>query len=228
MVAQAIYNAETLDTTKPIHGTIKIDHHKFEYEVYLLPILGAEKAAIEQDLVRRLGGRMRNGKHCLDIDEAVVSRNIENGEYTAVAFVKNKHHDDVASGTLQYYDWCNAGKPQMWINDLCRISTNKQATSPVKVLLKLLESVTIKHTKRLRYINLMVDNENQEQAQILLGIYKKYGFEIIKKRDCAMNDRANEYTLMRKRLDRTSPSRNRKSRTSRKGRKTRINKGIID
>lgn len=225
MVAQAIYDSETLDTTKPIHGNVEMDHHEFEYEVYLLPILGAEKTATEHDLVNRLGSRMQNGKHCLDIDEAVVSRNIENGEYTAIAFVKNKHHDDVASGTLQYYDWCETGKPQMWINDLCRISNSKQSASPVKALLKVFEMVTKKHTKRLRYINLMVDNENQQQAEILISIYGKYGFEIIKKHDCAMDDPDNEYTLMRKRLDRTSPSRSRKSRTSKGGRrKTRTNK----
>jgi len=221
MVAQVIYNTETLDTTKPIVGTVQMDNHEFEYEVYLLPILGDEKDSVERDLIARLGGRLQNGKHCLDIDETVVSRNIENGEYSAMAFVKNKHHDDVASGTLQYYDWCNTGKPQMWINDLCRISTSKQAASPVKALLKVFELITKKHTKRLRYINLMVDNENPEQAKVLISIYGKYGFEIMK---CAMDDPDNEYTLMRKRLDRTSPSKTRKSRTSKGGRKTRINK----
>jgi len=218
MVAQAIYNAETVDTTKPIIGLIHMDNHEFEYEVYLLPILGEEKEAVERDLIARLGGRMQNGKHCLDIDESVVSRNIENGEYSAMAFVKNKHHDDVASGTLQYYDWCDTGKPQMWINDLCRISNSKQSASPVKALLKVFELITKKNTKSLRYMNLMVDNENPEQAKVLIRIYEKYGFEIIKKRDCAMDDPDNEYTLMRKPMNkRLSLVKKTKSRSKSKG-----------
>lgn len=224
MVAQELYNAETLDTTKPILGEEHLDGHDFEYEVYLLPIMGSEKELVENDLIRRLGSRMQNGKHCLDIDETVVRKNIENNEYSAIVFVKNKNHDDVASGTLQYYDWCETGKPQIWINDLCRISTSKQSASPIKVLLKVFETITKKYTKRLRHVNLMVDNENLDQARVLIGIYKKYGFRILRTPDCDMDDPTSEYTLMRKELDKKSPSRSRKSRTSKGGRKTRIKK----
>jgi len=224
MGAEAIYNNETSDTTKPIIGTIEMNSHEFEYEVYLLPILGAEKESVERDLIRRLGNRMQNGKHCLDINETVVSKNIENDEYSVIAFIKNKNHDDVASGTLQYYDWCEKGKPQMWINDLCRISTSKQSVSPVKALLKVFEMMTKTYTKRLKFINLMVDNENLDKARVLIGIYKKYGFEVLRYPDCMMDDPTSEYTLMRKRLDRKSPSKSKKSRTSKGGRRSRNKK----
>lgn len=222
-MAVSLHNSDQ-DTTVPIRGELRLDGEDFEYEVYLMPILGDDEVTVKQDLIKRLGGRMQNGKHCLNIDETVVSTNIEKGDYTAIAFIKNKHYDDTASGTLQYYDWCNLTRQQMWINDLCRISTNKQAASPVKALLKVFELITIRYTKGLRFINLMVDNENREQAQILISIYGKYGFEIIKRQACRTDDPANKYTLMRKRLDRSLPPKSKKSRTSRGGRKTRIKK----
>jgi hypothetical protein len=204
MGADSIYNDTILDTSKPITGKIHLEGHEFDYEVYLLPIIGDDKEKVEKDLIHRIGNRMQKGKHCLDIDEAVVSQNIENNEYSAIGFVKNHAHDDSASGTMQYYDWCESGKNQMWINDLCRITTDKQSASPIKVLLKVFELITKTHTKGLRYINLMVDNEDVEGSKVLIEIYKKYGFSIITKKNCFMDDPDNEYTLMHKPLDRTA------------------------
>jgi hypothetical protein len=218
MGADSIYNNTIVDTSKPITGKIHLEGHEFDYEVYLLPIIGDGTEKVEKDLIHRIGNRMQKGKHCLDIDEAVVSRNIENNEYSAIGFVKNRAHNDSASGTIQYYDWCEAGKNQMWINDLCRITTDKQTASPIKVLLKVFELITKTHTKGLRYINLMVDNEDKEGSKVLIEIYKKYGFSIIKENQCSMDDPDNEYTLMRKPLVR-SPSRKR-SKGGRRRRKT--------
>jgi len=200
MGADSIYNDTITDTSKPIIGKIHLEGHEFDYEVYLLPVIGENKDKVEKDLIKRIGNRMQKGKHCLDIDEAVVSKNIENNEYSAIAFVKNHAHDDSASGTIQYYDWCESGKNQMWINDLCRITTDKQSASPIKVLLKVFELITKTHTKGLRYINLMVDNEDEEGSKVLIEIYKKYGFSIMKENQCLMDDPDNEYTLMRKPL----------------------------
>jgi len=201
MGAEPLYDIEdTEDTTRPIVGELHLEGHDFKYEIYLLPILGDDEEKVEGELIKRMGNRMQKGKHCLDIDEEVVEQNIENDEYSAIVFIENKNHDDVASGTLQYYDWCGEGKKQIWINDLCRITTSKQTASPIKALLKVFEIVAKKYAKRLNYVHLMVDNEDVEGSKVLIEIYKKYGFDIVTKSKCAMDDPDNEYTLMRKRI----------------------------
>jgi hypothetical protein len=201
MGADPIYDIDdTEDTTKPITGELHLEGHDFKYEIYLLPIIGDDQEKVEKELIKRMGNRMQKGKHCLDIDEEIVERNIENEDYSAIVFVENKNHDDVASGTLQYYDWCEQGKNQLWINDLCRLTTSKQSVSPIKALLKVFEIVAKKYTKRLSYIHLMVDNEDEEGSKVLIEIYKKYGFDILTKSKCAMDDPDNEYTLMRKQI----------------------------
>jgi len=203
MGAETLYDIEdTEDTTKPIKGEVHLEGHDFNYEIYLLPIIGDDQEKVERDLIKRLGNRMQKGKHCLDIDESTVEQNIENEEYSAIVFVENKNHDDIASGTLQYYDWCEEGKNQLWINDLCRLTTSKQSVSPIKALLKVFENLAKKYAKRLNYVHLMVDNEDEEGSKVLIEIYKKYGFDIVTKNKCAMDDPDNEYTLMRKRIKR--------------------------
>ena len=111
---------------------------------------GVEKTVNETitELSRRLGNRIQNGKVCLDVTEELARDNIENADYSAIVFVKNKNHDDEASGTMQYFNWCSdnqddPNEAQIWINDLCRISTEKQQVSPLEVLIKLFESIFI-------------------------------------------------------------------------------------
>ena len=223
MGADRIYHDKTNDTTVPLTGELQLKGEHFKYEVYLLPIIGSDNnkiAAVEEDLIKRMGNRMQNGKRCLEIDESVVRENIENDEYSAIVFIENKNHDDVASGTLQYFDWCDNGNKQLWINDLCRISTSKQPVSPIKALLKVFENLSKTYTKNVNYVYLMVDNEDQVGGLVLIDIYKKYGFDIVSKSKCTMDDPDNEYTLMRKKIKRTSPmTRNSKSKGGRKTRR---------
>jgi hypothetical protein len=202
MGVDAIYNIETTtDTTTPIRGEIHLDGHNFEYEVYLLPIIGGtNKHSLEQNFIKRIGNRFQNGKHCLDITEEIVRKNILNNEYSAIIFVKNKAHNDSASATLQYYDWCNSGINQIWINDLCRIADKKkQPVSPVKVLFKVVEMITLQYIKELRHINLFVDNLKPDR-NILINLYKNYGFKPMSREKCAMQDSVNKYTIMRRRI----------------------------
>lgn len=226
MGADPLYDDKTNDTTIPLTGEVRIEGEDFKYKAYLLPIIGDDDDKImevENELITIIGNRMQNGKHCLDIDETIVSDNIDNDEYSAIVVVENKHHNDIASGTIQYYDWCKIGKKQIWINDLCRISTNKQKVSPIKALLKVFEKLTKKYVKKSDYIYLMVDNEDQIGAPVLIDIYKKYGFEVTTKTECAMDDPDNEYTLMRKRIKKKLRSKTKKH-NSKGGRKSRNRK----
>ena len=207
MGVDAIYDNNTNDTTKPITGTINLAGHKFQYEVFLLPIIGPNKEVVEQELIKRLGTRIQNGKHCLDITEDKVKQNMTAGEYSAMIFVKNAKHDDNASASLQYHDWCNSGKNQMWINDLCRVSSSKQTVSPVKVLFQVVEMITRKYATELNHVNLFVDNHKLESRDVLVSIYKKYGFSVVSRTKCLNFDPESKYIVMRKRMSQRASTR---------------------
>jgi hypothetical protein len=218
MGVEKLYKDSIDNIKSPIKGELHLDGEDFEYEYFLLPIVGPNKSEIEQMLISRLGNRVQNGKKCLDIDEELVTTNLENDEYTSVVFIKNKNHDDVASGTMQYYDWCESGKsggkPQIWVNDLCRIATQKRSVSPVKALLIVFEMIAIKYVKGIRYIHLMVDKENPAEADVLTKIYSKYGYSVVDITDCEVE--GDEFILMKKKIDRKSAKSSVKSRKPRK------------
>ena len=178
MGVDKLYKKSVKDTTQPIMGELNYEGDDFIYEIYLLPIIGMNKEITEQKLIQQLGNRIQNGKKCLDIDESLVYDNIINDDYSAIVFVKNKNHDDSASGTMQYYNWCesaqNSNIKQIWINDLCRITSEKRPVSPIKVLLQVFEMITQKYTT-IKFIHLMVDKENPEEAEVLKNIYIRYG-----------------------------------------------------
>lgn len=203
MGVDALYNQTITDTTKPITGQVELDRHIFQYEIYLLPIIGSGSESVNQELVARLGTRFHKNEPCLGVTESVVQQNIENNEYSAMIFVKNKRHNDVASASIQFYDWCDTGKNQIWINDLCRVAEVKQSVSPVRILFQVAEMVAHKYTKGIYHVNLMVDNTKPDHL-LLINIYKKYGFRLVDAPECFMNDPNNKYSIMRKRIDRNS------------------------
>lgn len=203
MVAYKLYDNTITDTTNPIIGELKLEEDivkdgvtetisaEFSYEIFLLPIIGNNANNTISQLINRLGDQIQNGKPCLEITKKIVEDNIENDEYTAVIFVKNKNYDDKASGTMQLYDWCSTNRKkrkinekQMWINDLCRITENRQKISPIKALLQVFEMVTSKYVPEIPYIHLMVDKTNMDEANTLKNIYTKYGFELVNTREC--------------------------------------------
>jgi len=198
MVVSTIYKNNVIENTKPVTGKITLGGHSFDYEYYLFPLIGANKEIVEKSLIHRFGNRIQNGEKCLHIEESAVTRNMKHNEYSSMIFVKNRRYEDSASCSLQLYDWCNTGKDQIWINDLCRIASEKQTISPVKILFKVVEMIIKKYTLRLNFMNLMVDNEKVDSTQILISIYQKYGFEVIPEQKCSMNN--GKYTLMRRRI----------------------------
>jgi hypothetical protein len=196
MGVDKLYKNSVKDTINPITGEINLEGEDFIYEIYLLPIIGSEIDKIkekEQELVTRIGNRKQNGKICLDIDETLVRENILYNDYSSIVFVKNKNYDDNASGTMQLYDWCN---------DLCRISAEKRNFSPIKALLQVFEMITIKYTKNIKYIHLMVDKEKPDEAEILKNIYIKYGFEVVENNECNVDDE--NYIIMKKLIDKNN------------------------
>jgi hypothetical protein len=216
MGAEKIYQDDVVDTTQPIVGELALQGEEFEYEIFFLPIIGASKDTTEKMLIARFGNRIQNGQRCLDIDEALVTENIENDEYSAIVFVKNKNYDDAASGTMQSYDWCEKGTPQIWINDLCRIATQKRGVSPTKALLQVFETIVTKYVKGTRDIRLMVDKHNMEEANVLTTIYSKYGYSIVDQRECGID----EYFIMKKSIGLRGGGRTKRLRRRQKRSKT--------
>lgn len=122
--------------TQVRRGTLTVEGHTFDYILYLTPHRLAEKD--RADIVAALGGK------CLDYTADVVEENIREQEYSAVGIVDNRHAPDRALGTLQYYDWCQQGQPQLWMNDLCRVrdvGSRRPTKSPVAVLIDLFEQL---------------------------------------------------------------------------------------
>jgi len=194
-----------------ITGNIHLGGQDFEYEVYFPRV--SQDANEKEEIIKRLGSRIKNGAACLGLDENLARKHIANNEYVAVGFVTNKHHDDAASGTLQYFDWCDHKKrveerrgKQIWINDLCRITNGKKPDqSPVKILFRVFEkTVTDFLHLTLRHVYLMVKTDLlppliSDGAKVLIKIYEKYGFSVVRPSECHVQDK---YIIMRKGISR--------------------------
>ena len=171
--------------------TIVIDSHEFLIELYFSP--HKLPADVQDEIARRLGTRMIEEKPCLGINTETVKSQLESQDYSCVAFAKNKHHDDEASGTLQYYKWCEGKSKayQLWIGDLCRIvrSSEKPKTSPLAALMQAFDNIA--RDKHLKQIWLMVENHEPEKTK-LPKVYARYGFKITD--ECKVGD----YIIMRK------------------------------
>jgi len=215
-MAKALYKITRGDTPEQIKnktyfaGEIEINGTLFSYEIFLLPIISkknTELKSMHEYLIKKLGTRLKDGKACLDITEDVVRNNIENGNYSAFGFIKNLTDEndwlDEASGTMQYYDWCKKRKgPQLWINDLCRITepisapvgAKKPHVSPLKALMTIFEQVAVKLLgASLMHLYLLVRDQEPERS-VLPGIYNKYGFSIVDIKSCHFKD----HIVMRK------------------------------
>lgn len=169
-----------LDTTI-LTTTIASNDTVFRSDIYTNP--SAQPKRTQSSLIRMFGNRITHGAPCLGITTDIVRDNIQNGDYSAIGFVTNTSADDTASAALQYYDWCGTGMPQLWINDLCRITRTpiKPSASPTPVLLEVFEAIAKEHA--LPSIYLMVDDKEPERT-LLPAIYKKYGYAITE--ECAI------------------------------------------
>jgi hypothetical protein len=208
-MAKPLYKILRTDTPMQIRnkiyfaGETQVDGTLFSYELFLLPVIHSDSAEIDsihEYLIKKIGTRQKDGKTCLDVTEDVVRENIDNGDYSVIGFVKNvsdPQWSDEASGTMQYYDWCKKRKgPQMWINDLCRITESvsapheekKPTVSPLKALLILFEQLSVKCLgTKLKYLHLLVEDIEPERT-VLPRIYNKYGFTEVHLHECKFED----------------------------------------
>jgi len=157
------------------YGELDLKGVKFKYEIFFKP--NKQKPEVKTYIINKFGDRIVKGKICLGITKEIVKETLENNDCVVIAFIKNAQQNDEASGALQYWDWCNTSKKQLWIGDLCRVTETipKPSVSPVEALLELFSSIG-KSKYALSKIHLMVQDDGGDNFKILPDIYKKYGF----------------------------------------------------
>ena len=162
-------------------GTFSYKTLNYEYTLYLPDLVERERT----EVITKFGNRIQKGKICLDVNEAVVSNYLVNGDVSAYIIVNEVGSDETASGTLQIYDWCSGNKKLLanafvWINDVCRIlgpSGEKTISSPIGPLFYFMEQLTVQNIKK-SDIYLFVDTHDENNKNALKNIYNNYGFTL--------------------------------------------------
>jgi hypothetical protein len=164
-------------------GTFHLDSTDYEYTFYLLPIT---KQKEYNEIVNYFGNRMFKGSVCLEVDEEAIEDYLNNHDVSAFIMVNPVGIDNVASGTLQIYDWCNntssASSPKsqhiddadVWINDVCRVSNSGNSGNPLKALFYFMEQLTVQNLHK-NNIKLYIDSEPNNVA-VLKPKYESLGF----------------------------------------------------
>ena len=184
MVALTFINASL---KSKFEGTFFLDSTKYEYTLYLLPIKNTQ---IEyNEIVNYFGNRMFKGKHCLEVDEDAIKDYLDNQDVSAFIKVNPVNSDNVASGTLQFYNWCNASsdsdsdisptsqnmdESDVWINDVCRVSSSGNSGNPLKALFYFMEQLVVQNLQKTN-IKLYIENEPRN-VNILKPKYESLGF----------------------------------------------------
>jgi len=164
-------------------GTINYKSFNYNYTIYLKPFTSIEK----NEIIRYFGNRIYKGESCLDINEKDVRRILRKEDASAFFIVSVDGIDNVASGSLQIFDWCETiNGEDVWINDVCKISpmdvilqekTNPGTTGvPVDVMFILMEQLVAQNLGK-SDIKLFVENE-PSNANFLVPRYQKMGFQI--------------------------------------------------
>ena len=184
-------------------GTAKRYIVTYVYE----PHKGSKKE--NKDMVHEIIG---DGQ-CLGITKDDVNNNIEGNNYDLVARVSNEAGTDSAICTVQYYNWCldpGYTKPQVWINDLCRLSTVREDPTPVGILLSLIEEKIVSLGRGIDSTWMLIEKKKTDKhdPERLIKIYsEKYGYSLVGEGvgippSCLMTENmSSAYYVMRKRLE---------------------------
>lgn len=178
-----------------IDGTFILDSQVYEYILYLLPIVTELPTEEQEELISYFGNRMFKGKHCLEVDEATISYYLYENAVSAFVMVKPKNINNIASGTLQIYNWCYSPSDDIneqlrladvFINDVCRVSDTKENIgNPLKALFFFMEQITIQNMDKNK-IKLFVENTD-ENKNILKPKYMSLGFTLNTDDDVSAN-----------------------------------------
>lgn len=196
------FNNKTNQTK--FQGSFHLDSTDYEYTIYLLPITKRKEI---NEIVTYFGNRMFQGNLCLKIDKTAIEEYLTYDEVSAFIMVNPVGVDNIASGTLQIYDWCidpppqiqsqtstessshtggsssqhissskspNIEKADVWINDVCRVSSGPNTGNPLKGLFFVMEQLVIQNLQKNNiklYINTKPTNVNALKPK-----YESFGF----------------------------------------------------
>ena len=189
------FNNKTKKTK--FQGTFTLESIDYNYTLYLLPIKKQIAKTQKLEIIKYFGNRLFKGKTCLDIDEAAVEENLIYGEVSAFIMVHPVGVDNIASGTLQIYNWCNPtnsskssqssnsskssnspniNNADVWINDVCRISPSGNQGNPLKGLFFFMEQLVVQNLGKPN-IKLYIDPEPTNKG-VLKPKYTDLGFTL--------------------------------------------------
>lgn len=185
-------------------GTINHKGFDYDYTIYITPLTNEQES---YDIINYFGNRTYKGKLCLDIDEEGIKNSIDNNDVSAFFIVKVAGINNVASGSLQIYDWCKVRKGfDVWINDVCKISpddiilqekSNPGSTGvPLDIMFILMEQLAVQNLGK-RNIKLFVGSEPATNAAFLVPRYNKMGF----KTDIICNKKFKDDIVMEKNIN---------------------------
>lgn len=172
-------------------GSFHLDSNDYEYTIYLLPITKQKEF---DEIVTYFGNRMFKGAVCLEVDEEAVENYINDDDVSAFIMVNPVGIDNVASGTLQIFDWCinppnfspssgskstsskssSINDADVWINDVCRVSSSGNIGNPLRGLFYIMEQLVSQNLHKTN-IKLYIDSE-PDNVSILKPKYESLGF----------------------------------------------------
>ena len=198
------FNNKTKKTK--FQGTFTLESIAYNYTLYLLPIKKQLTQKQSLEIIKYFGNRLFKGKTCLDIDEAAVEENLIYGEVSAFIMVHPVGVDNIASGTLQIYNWCNPtnsskssqssnsskssqssnsskspnspniSNADVWINDVCRVSPSGNQGNPLRGLFFFMEQLVVQNLGKPN-IKLYIDPEPTNKG-VLKPKYTDLGFTL--------------------------------------------------
>jgi hypothetical protein len=165
---------------------------KYNYTIYLYnptKITNPEK----QEIINYFGNRIYRGGPCLGLGTEYFKELIRGKDISAFFKVQVDGMNNVASGTLQIYDWCDPKNPNpstdntdVWISDVCKIASPdvvdrekaiKGSTGfPVEAMFFLMEQLAIQNLQKTQ-IKLLVENK-PDNATFLIPRYTAIGFNV--------------------------------------------------
>jgi hypothetical protein len=165
-------------------GLINYRGFNYDYTIYLLPLINVGE---KDEIISYFGNRRYKGNLCLDTNEEIMRDVIDDEDVEAFFIVKTVGIDNVASGSLQIFNWCKLRKKyDVWINDVCKVSNDdvilQEKTSPgstgnpVDAMFALMEQLVVQNLGKTN-IKLFVENI-QSNIGFLVPRYQKIGFEI--------------------------------------------------
>ena len=157
----------------------------YSYSIYSFPL-----GEYREEAIQVFDNRWRNGERCFGVDSNYAKDSMDSGRHHYFIVVNEKNTQDYASATISVKDECQIDKnPQAFIYNLCRHGTKTSVVSPVKVLFDVIGKHVLQRTK-IKYLYL--NPQPGEGIDVLINIYKKYGF---RKAYCP---KKKEYTMRRK------------------------------